>query len=118
MRYVVNNEENIIYAICGINLNDNNNAGLTSMLELLRYELMDKNVLICIITYNKLKMITRPLTVTDDFILAIDNYMMNYYGIIGNSNEYDLNVLKQEILEYHDEFKQYTQYKLKLYIIS
>lgn len=118
MRYVVNNEEKIIYAICGINLNDNNNAGLTSMLELLRYELMDKNVLICIITYNKLKMITRPLTVTDDFILAIDNYMMNYYGIIGNSNEYDLNVLKREILEYHDEFKQYTQYKLKLYIIS
>lgn len=118
MRYVVSNEDKTIYAICGMNLDDNNNAGLKSMLELLKCEMIDKNVLICVITYNKLMMITKPLTVTEDFILTIENYMMNYFGVIGNSNEYDLNGLKQDILEYYDEFKQLKQYKLKLYVIS
>ena len=117
MNFDKNNDDNFVYVICGARLKCYNNVGLNSLIDLLKFSMRGKNVLICIVRYDDFEIITSISKVTDEFISTIENYLTNYYGIIDVRYKYNINDLKNEILDCSGRFSHLATYKLKIYFI-
>jgi hypothetical protein len=108
-------DDNQLHVICCSNLKVNNYVICKELIDLLKYKMIDKNILICIVS-NNVKILTGIVKVNLEFISLIEEYLMEYNDTYELCS-YNINDLKNDILTNSGLFNNLMIYQKIIYFI-